>query len=90
MLDEAAIDAIAQALAEAQVRTIVEALQRIRRRWPIISEAAVTGLGDFIAAEAARVAGLKVLSLADRLGDAARIAPAVAVGSLLRQSLEPD
>jgi probable H4MPT-linked C1 transfer pathway protein len=90
MLDEAAIDAIAHTLAGAQVRTIVEALQRIRHRWPIISEAAVTGLGDFIAAEAARVAGLKVLSLADRLGDAARIAPAVAVGSLLRQSLEPD
>lgn len=90
MLDEAVIDDIATALASAQVRTIVKALQNILRRWPTISEAAVTGLGDFIAAEAARVAGLKVLSLADRLGDAARIAPAVAVGSLLRQSLEPD
>lgn len=90
MLDEAVIDDIATALASAQVRTIVKALQNILRRWPMISEAAVTGLGDFIAAEAARVAGLKVLSLADRLGDAARIAPAVAVGSLLRQSLEPD
>lgn len=91
MLDDAAIDDIANALARAQVGTVVEALQGICQRWPTISQAAVTGLGDFIAAEAARVAGLKVLSLADRLGvAAARIAPAVAVGSLLRQSLESD
>jgi (4-(4-[2-(gamma-L-glutamylamino)ethyl]phenoxymethyl)furan-2-yl)methanamine synthase len=90
MLDEAAIDDIAGALAGAQVQTIVEALHGIRRRWPAISEAVVTGLGDFIAAEAARAAGLKVLPLGDRLGDAARIAPAVAVASLLRQSLELD
>jgi (4-(4-[2-(gamma-L-glutamylamino)ethyl]phenoxymethyl)furan-2-yl)methanamine synthase len=90
MLDEAAIDDIAGALTGAQVRTIVEALHGIRRRWPAISEAVVTGLGDFIAAEAARAAGLNVLSLGDRLGDAARIAPAVAVASLLRQSLELD
>lgn len=90
MLDETAIDQIAGALTSAQVRTILEALQAIQRRWPAIVEAVVTGLGDFIAAEAARAAGLRVVSLADTLGDAARVAPAVAVASLLNQALEPD
>jgi (4-(4-[2-(gamma-L-glutamylamino)ethyl]phenoxymethyl)furan-2-yl)methanamine synthase len=90
MLQEADIDEIARALAGAQVRTILQALQGILGRWPTISAAVVTGLGDFIAVEAARAAGLRVVSLADRLGEAARVAPAVAVASLLRQSLEPD
>jgi probable H4MPT-linked C1 transfer pathway protein len=90
MLDEAAIDQIAGALASAQVQTILESLQGILRRWPTIIEAVVTGLGDFIAAEVARAAGLKVVSLADELGSAALVAPAVAVASLLIQSLEPD
>jgi (4-(4-[2-(gamma-L-glutamylamino)ethyl]phenoxymethyl)furan-2-yl)methanamine synthase len=90
ILQEADIDEIARALADAQVRTILQALQGILGRWPTISAAVVTGLGDFIAVEAARAAGLRVVSLADRLGEAARVAPAVAVASLLRQSLEPD
>ncbi len=90
MLDEAAIDGIARALASAQVRTILEPLQGILRRCPAILMAVVTGLGDFIAAETARAAGLMVVSLADELGDAARVAPAAAVASLLRQTLEPD
>jgi (4-(4-[2-(gamma-L-glutamylamino)ethyl]phenoxymethyl)furan-2-yl)methanamine synthase len=90
MLHEADIDEIARALAGAQVRTILQALQGILGRWPTISAAVVTGLGDFIAVEAARAAGLRVVSLADQLGEAARVAPAVAVASLLRQSLEPD
>jgi (4-(4-[2-(gamma-L-glutamylamino)ethyl]phenoxymethyl)furan-2-yl)methanamine synthase len=87
MLDDSAVDAIAAALAGAQVRTIVEALGSLRRRRPEITTAVVTGLGDFIAAEAARTAGLTVLPLAEKIGDAARIAPAAAVAWLLRQSL---
>jgi probable H4MPT-linked C1 transfer pathway protein len=89
MLDEAAIDGIAAALASAQVQLVAEALGGIRRRWPAIAEAVVTGLGDFIAAEAAGAAGLRVLWLADQWGEGARMAPAVAVASLLAvQELE--
>lgn len=90
MLDDSAIDGIADAVASAQVRAIVQPLETIRRRWPAITLAVVTGLGDFIAAEAARTAGLTVLPLAERLGDAARTAPAAAVAWLLAQSLEAD
>ena len=82
MLDDATIDGIATALATAQVGTIASALQRIRARWPTISIAVVTGLGDFIAAEAARTAGLTSLSLAERWGAASRTAPAAAVAWL--------
>jgi probable H4MPT-linked C1 transfer pathway protein len=84
MLDDAAIDGIATALAEAQVRTVAGALGRIRQRWPVIQLAVVTGLGDFIAAEAAGLAGLAVQALEEQLGAAARIAPAAAVAWLLR------
>jgi probable H4MPT-linked C1 transfer pathway protein len=90
MLNDSAIDDIATALAGAQVRAIVEALERIQAQWPEIAVAVVTGLGDFIAAEAARAAGLTVFSLADQLGNGARTAPAAAVAWLLWQSLEPS
>jgi probable H4MPT-linked C1 transfer pathway protein len=83
MLDESAIAGIATALASAQVSVLVRALQRLRERWPAITMAVVAGLGDFIAAEAARNTGLSIISLADRLGQAARIAPAAAVAWLL-------
>lgn len=88
MLDDNAIDDIAAALAGAQVRAVVQGLERIRQRWPELAVAVVTGLGDFIAAEAARAAGLAVVALSDRLGPAARTAPAAAVAWLLCQSLE--
>lgn len=88
MLDDSAIDAIAAALAEAQLRAITAAIRRLCRSRPEITTAVVTGLGDFIAAEAARTAGLKVIPLAERMGDAARTAPAAAVAGLLRQSLD--
>jgi (4-(4-[2-(gamma-L-glutamylamino)ethyl]phenoxymethyl)furan-2-yl)methanamine synthase len=88
MLDDAAIDAIATALAEAQVRTLVQALQRLRARWPSITLAVVTGLGDFIGEEAAHSAGLDTVSLAERVGAASRTAPAAAVASLLSEWLE--
>lgn len=90
MLEDSAIDEIAAALARAQVQTIIEALEAIRERWPEITTAVVTGLGDFIAADAAQAAGLRALPLAHRWGKAARTAPAAAVAWLLRQSLERD
>jgi probable H4MPT-linked C1 transfer pathway protein len=87
MLDEAAIDEIARTLAEAQVELVASALERVRRRWPQVTTAVVTGLGDFIAAEAASRAGLRVMPLSDRLGAAARTAPALAVAWLLSDEL---
>jgi hypothetical protein len=83
MLDEEAIGAIAQALAEAQVVQVTDALRRVRERHPGLRAAVVAGLGDFIAAEAARRLRLEVARLADRLGEAARMAPAAAVAWLL-------
>jgi hypothetical protein len=86
MLDDPALDAIARALADAQVRAVVEALARILERWPAITSAVVAGLGDFIAVEAAEAVGLEVVRLADRLGQSARTAPAAAVAWLLWHS----
>ena len=83
LLDDAAIDAIAGALAEAQLATVAAAITRVRARHPTIDTAVVTGLGDWIGAEAARRTGLGLVRLADRLGDAAaRTAPAAAVAGL--------
>lgn len=90
MLDEPTIDAIAKALAEAQVHAIADALARIRERWPEISVAVVAGLGDFIAVDGAHAAGLDVLPLADKFGPAARAAPAAAVASLLGDYLRGE
>ena len=83
MLDEAAVGTIARALAEAQVSMVADAIRRVHARHPALGTAVVTGLGDFIAAEAASRAGLEVIPLADRIGDAARTAPAAAVAWLL-------
>ncbi len=88
MLADAAIDGIAHALADAQVGLIREGLAQSQARHPTLRVAVVTGLGDFIAARAARESGLEVVSLAQRLGrDAARAAPAAAVALLLRRTL---
>ena len=87
MLDDSAVDRIAHALVEAQVATVAAAVGRVRRRHPAISTAVVTGLGEEIAAEAARRAGLGVERLADRFGAAARTAPAAAVALLLADRL---
>ena len=83
MLDPGAISAIADALWEAQVTRIREAVCRVRGRHPALARAVVTGLGEFLAAEAARRAGLHVTRLSDTLGPAARHAPAAAVALLL-------
>jgi (4-(4-[2-(gamma-L-glutamylamino)ethyl]phenoxymethyl)furan-2-yl)methanamine synthase len=84
MLDERAISTIADAVAAAQVDMIAHAVGRVRERHPSLRTAVVSGLGAFIAARAARRAGLDVVRLADDLGDdGSRCAPAVAVALLL-------
>ena len=82
MLDEEDVDAIADALIEAQLRAVTAAIRRVRNRHPEVAVAVVTGLGDWIAAEAAERAGLRVRRLADRIGEASRTAPAAAVACL--------
>src|SRR5712691_2453403 len=54
LLDEAAIDAIARSLADAQVGRVSAAVERVARRHPGAACAVVMGLGAFIAAAAAR------------------------------------
>src|SRR5215467_15485798 len=84
MLDERAISRVADALAHAQVQRVTAAIRRVVARHPSIDVAVVTGVGAFLAGAAARAAGLKVVPLADELGDAAaRFAPAAAVALLL-------
>jgi probable H4MPT-linked C1 transfer pathway protein len=92
MLDERAISAIANSLWESQVDRIARAIARIMRRHPSLERepAIVTGLGDFLAAEGARRAGLQVTHLSGRWGRAARHAPAVAVALLLAEQLEKE
>lgn len=86
MLDGDAITRIADALAEAQVQTVRAAIERVRARHPSARLAVVTGLGTFLAAAAARAAGLDVVPLSITLGAAAaRCAPAAAVALLLEQ-----
>jgi (4-(4-[2-(gamma-L-glutamylamino)ethyl]phenoxymethyl)furan-2-yl)methanamine synthase len=88
MLDDAAIDDIARALAADQVQSVARALERILVRWPVISTAVVTGLGDFVAAASAAAVGLDVVPLSQQLGLASRTAPAAAVALLLWHNLE--
>src|SRR5207248_11413957 len=78
-LDDAGVDAIADALWDAQATRLQDAVLRARARWPALARAVVTGLGAFLGAEAACRAGLQVIHLSDRLGPAARHAPAAAV-----------
>ncbi len=86
MLDDRAISAIADAVADAQVDLIGRAIARVRERHTTLQTAVVTGLGSFIATRAARQAGLSVIQLADALGtDGARCAPAAAVALLLER-----
>ena len=85
MLDESAIASIADAIADEQVETVAAAIRRVRSCHPSVQTAVVTGLGDFIARDAARAAGIGVVPLANEIGDAAsRYAPAAAVALLVR------
>jgi len=86
ILDDRAISAIADAVADAQVDLIARAIARVCERHRTLRTAVVTGLGSFIAARAARQAGLSIIELADSLGaDGARCAPAAAVALLLER-----
>ena len=76
-----------RALAEAQLESVMGGMRRVLTRHPHLHRAVVAGLGDFIAAEAARRIGLELIPLAERLGDAARTAPAAAVAWLLAESV---
>jgi uncharacterized hydantoinase/oxoprolinase family protein len=88
MLADADLDALAGALAGAQTEHVAAAVRRVCGRHPEISVAVVTGVGDFIAREAARRAGLSPVRLAERLGhEPARAATAIAVATLLGQAL---
>jgi (4-(4-[2-(gamma-L-glutamylamino)ethyl]phenoxymethyl)furan-2-yl)methanamine synthase len=87
MLGDVDIQLMALEIAKAQVGTIVNALHRVRQRHPNIAIAVVTGMGGFIATEAARAAGLSVVSLDNELGVESQSAPAAAVASLLHRWL---
>jgi probable H4MPT-linked C1 transfer pathway protein len=87
MLGDRDIELMALEIAGAQIKTILNALERVRQRQPTISTAVITGMGEFIATEAARSAGLSVASLAGELGGESQSAPAAAVASLLHRWL---
>jgi probable H4MPT-linked C1 transfer pathway protein len=88
LLDQEALCAIADSLADSQVARIATAISRVRARHPSLQLAVVTGLGTFLGAAAARGSGLTVVTLASELGDAAaRCAPAVSVALLLERVL---
>jgi len=82
MLEDEDLGHIADAVWEAQVARICVAVDRQRARHAALHRVVVTGLGDFLAAAAARRSGLHVVHLADTLGPAARHAPAAAVALL--------
>ena len=83
LLDESDISRIAESVAAEQIATIAAALSRVRSHHPSLQCAVVTGLGEFIARDAAQAAGFDVISLAGEIGDgAARYAPAAAVAML--------
>ena len=87
MLDAAAISAIAAAIARAQVARIGEGIKQALARNPSIETAVITGVGSFLGEAAAHAAGLRVLSLARELGDAAaRCAPAASVALLFEET----
>jgi len=87
-MDDVAVSALAGALAAAQIDRVAAAIARVAARHPSIRCAVVAGLGAFIAARAARAAGLEPCDLAEAHGeDAARCAPAATVALLLEEQL---
>jgi (4-(4-[2-(gamma-L-glutamylamino)ethyl]phenoxymethyl)furan-2-yl)methanamine synthase len=88
MLDDAAIDAIADHVAESQIARTATAIARVCEPHPTITTAVVAGIGAPLAAAAATRAGLTVRSLAESLGvAAAAAAPSAAVALLLAEHL---
>ena len=87
MLEESEVAVIADAIAAEQIEIVAAAIRRVRSRHPSVRTAVVTGLGEFIARDAAHAAGLDVVSLASEIGDeASRYAPAAAVALLVRSA----
>jgi (4-(4-[2-(gamma-L-glutamylamino)ethyl]phenoxymethyl)furan-2-yl)methanamine synthase len=87
LMDDAAVTALADGLAAAQADRVAAAIRCVAARHPSIRSAVVAGAGAFIAARAARAAGLEVVALADGQGDdASRCAPAAAVALLLESN----
>lgn len=87
-IDATGIDRVAAAIADAQAARVARAIARVVQRHPTLRIAVVTGLGAFIAEDAARRAGLQVTPLAAQLGAAAaRCAPAAAVALLREREL---
>jgi (4-(4-[2-(gamma-L-glutamylamino)ethyl]phenoxymethyl)furan-2-yl)methanamine synthase len=88
MLDDAAIDAIADHIAASQVARTATAIRRVCAIHPTITAGVVAGIGAPIAAAAVTHAGLTLHSLADSLGGAgAAAAPSAAVALLLAEHL---
>ena len=88
LMDDAAITGLADALASAQIERVAGTIARVAARHPSIRHVVVAGVGAFIAARAARAAGLQVVALADAYGDgASRCAPAAAVALLIAERL---
>jgi len=88
LMPDSVVDTLARALADAQIARIVAAIGRVRSRHPSIDRAVVVGLGAFVAARAARAAGLDVETYADgREEPASRCAPAAAVAILLERTI---
>lgn len=86
MVDDAAIDAIAEHVSGAQVERVAAAVARVREHHPVQGPVVAAGLGAFIALRAAARLDVPAVSLAGTLGtDAARAAPAAAVALLLEQ-----
>jgi len=86
LIDADGLSRIADAVADAQIRRIVSAIDTIVARHSSLRTAVVAGLGAFIADTAARTAGLDVTHLASAMGPAAaRCAPAAAVALLLER-----
>ena len=87
MLSDADISLMADGIAAAQVQQIATAIRRVAAAHPRVPRAVVTGRGAFLAAAAAREAGLEVCALEETLGAvAARSAPAAAVALLYEQT----
>ncbi|MGN6393224.1 MAG: hydantoinase/oxoprolinase family protein [Gemmatimonadales bacterium] len=87
MVASAEIDRIARAIAEAQLDLVGAGIRRVWATAPAANTAVVTGLGAFIATEAARREGLEPVPLARWLGEAAEVAPAAAAAWLLAEEL---
>lgn len=86
MVNDEELDAIARAVADAQVSGLVAAIRQVHTRHPALRCAVALGLGERIVAQAASAAGLDVVRLGDTWGsDASVAAPAVAVARLLRE-----